>query len=40
MVNEDSHPTDLSVSGGEEGQSLILLAHCIFFVLIEEKVFS
>ena len=39
MVNEDSHPTDLSVSG-EEGQSLILLAHCIFFVLIEEKVFS
>ena len=39
MVNEDSHPTDLSVSS-EEGQSLILLAHCIFFVLIEEKVFS
>ena len=29
MLEEDSHPTDLSVSG-EEGHSTILLAHYIF----------
>ena len=29
MVDEDSHSTDLSVSG-EEGHSTILLAHYIF----------
>ena len=30
MVDEDSHSTDLSVSG-EEGLSTILLAHYIFW---------
>ena len=30
MVNDDSHSTDLRVSG-EEGHSTILLAHYIFW---------
>ena len=37
MVNEDSHSTDLSVSD-EEGHWRILLAHYIFWFLIEDKV--
>ena len=39
MVDEDSHSTDLSVSG-EEGHSTILLAHYIFLVLLRIKLFS
>ena len=30
MVDDDSHSTDLSVSG-EEGHSTILLAHYVFW---------
>ena len=39
MVDEDSHPTDLSVSG-EEGHSTILLAHYIFWFQLWTKLFS
>ena len=38
MVDKDSHSTDLSVSGGEEGHSTFLLAQDIFLVLIGVKV--
>ena len=35
MVDEDSHSTDSSVSGGEDN-STILLAHFIFLVFIDD----
>ena len=38
MVDEDSHSTDLSVSG-EEGHSTILLAHYIFCFKLRAKFF-
>ena len=37
MVDEDSHSTDLSVSG-EEGYSTILLVRYIFWFFLEDKV--
>ena len=37
MVEEDSHSTDLIVSG-EEGHSTIFIGSVHFLVLIEEKV--
>ena len=39
MVEEDSHPTDLSASG-EEGHSTILLAHYSFWFYLRTKLFS
>ena len=39
MVDEDSHSTDLSVSG-EEAHSTILLAHYIFWFQLWTKLFS
>ena len=39
MVDEDSHSTDMSVSG-EEGHTTILLAHYIFWFLLRTKLFS
>ena len=38
MVDKDLHSTALSVSGGEEGHSTILLAHDTFLVLIGIRV--
>ena len=39
MVNEDSHSTDLSVSG-EEDHLTILLAHYSFWFYLRTKLFS
>ena len=39
MVDEDSHSTDLSVSG-EEGYLTILSAHYIFCFQMRAKLFS
>ena len=39
MVDEDSHSTNLSVSG-EEGHSTILLAHYFFWFYLRTKLFS
>ena len=39
IVDEDSHSTDLSVSG-EEGHSTILLAHYVFWFQLRTKCFN